>query len=127
MDSNIYGSWLAFFVLLLDLTVRQSLPLPCTASNSGRCGRSGHANCLLQNQKSTSTGLASKTVMSVAIIKGDGQSILTTKLTPWFGSYGGPCGAIFSTVIEAAPMNRCSALGGVDTAYSAAVMITTES
>src|SRR3954454_5514716 len=50
--------------------------------------------------------------MSVTMFNGLPQSTLTTKVTPWLGSYGGPCGAMLSTVMFAAPMKRCSEVTG---------------
>ena len=68
--------------------------------------------------------------MSVQMLSWPPQATFTTKVTPRFGSNGGPCGVTLSTVTSAAPMNRCSVLSGscwLPAAYSLACTETTES
>src|SRR5262249_10328749 len=75
-----------------------------------------------------STGGWSSTVMSVTTWSGLPQSTFTTNVTPWFGSYGGPCRLTFSTAALAAPTNRGLCFGsGALGLYSEADMRTTES
>src|SRR6478735_11430198 len=52
------------------------------------------------------------TATSVQIVSGADQPTSTTKVTPWLGSNGGPCGVTLATVTSAAPTKRWSLPSG---------------
>jgi hypothetical protein len=80
--------------------------LPATVGGALMASDHGIPGFKAPSEYCTSMGLLSRTVMSATTGMASPQSTLITKVTPSFGSSGGPWGAMSETQTLASPTKR---------------------